>query len=578
MYRLIGVLVIWLALTGVAAAQCSQATPSACPVPAMGGAYLGGPLTSVTGLGSLAGTWGGTPTWSGLQTFSGGATFSAAGTGLTVTNGFVINGSITRTNSTAVSATNLNPWLYGQSYYYGTYTSGLSAAINAVQTNDAISSASGNIYGFQSLLQEVTGWTGPRIALDGELIIQNSTTYCGTLICTFYVASEGDIIANANVGGTSSSNLVGNATGGAFSSTINTGASYYAGQSGVTVGTGITGTGSAGINVILSLFDYSTVQAYQQSSAITIAESAATASAVGLNYGISFGYIAGRWPFTSSSTMIGAVPLGLSQSQGTLPIIANYGIDFRQVDYATSAFASPGIAIDGSGEFTSIAANGVISRTSAGIKIDIPNLLVTACAIGGNIGAAYVVNDIVREPNSGTLCQITSVNGGGNVTGITLAQPGATVTSNPTNQAVTGGTGNQLLTVNLTTATRNTLALNPSGGNVVVNGNANTGANNTFAIDNSGSASTTGTVSRIQATLSAGTNQFIVMNVFGGASPGSIIQSGSGNTAGLQIQSVSGAINLIPATALQINGTAGVTCSGAPTGAFASINGIVTHC
>jgi hypothetical protein len=122
------------------------------------------------------------------------------------------------------------------------------------------------------------------------------------------------------------------------------------------------------------------------------------------------------------------------------------------------------------------------------------------------------------------------------------------------------------------------LSINPSGGAVSVNGNANTGGQNSFSVYNSGTLSNAGTVATMQTYLSASVNTFFAMNSFGGASPTSQLSSGSGNTGGIVIQSLAGPINFAPTTTLQINGAAGVTCAGAPTGAFASTNGIVTHC
>ena len=80
MTRIIIALMTWLALTGAAMAQCSSTNPAACGTPSIGGAYVGGPLTSVLNLGSLAGTWGGSPTFSGAPVISGGNTVATGST------------------------------------------------------------------------------------------------------------------------------------------------------------------------------------------------------------------------------------------------------------------------------------------------------------------------------------------------------------------------------------------------------------------------------------------------------------------------------------------------------------------
>jgi hypothetical protein len=84
-----------------------------------------------------------------------------------------------------------------------------------------------------------------------------------------------------------------------------------------------------------------------------------------------------------------------------------------------------------------------------------------------------------------------------------------------------------------------------------------------------------------QSVFSAGTGTsgaYILMGNTDGATPLGTLSSGVGDTGGLNVFTASGPLNLNPTGAVQVNGLAAVSCSGAPTGSFSVVKGIVTHC
>lgn len=91
---------------------------------------------------------------------------------------------------------------------------------------------------------------------------------------------------------------------------------------------------------------------------------------VGWNYGIAFGRQDAQWPIASGGTMIGSV----APASGSR--IAAYGVDLRNITFSGGAFASPGFAVDGSGNVAGISlstagASGAVyinSRSGSGTQ------------------------------------------------------------------------------------------------------------------------------------------------------------------------------------------------------------------
>ena len=89
-----------------------------------------------------------------------------------------------------------------------------------------------------------------------------------------------------------------------------------------------------------------------------LAFTADTTTTAKWTYGAVFGWPAGLWPFDTGSTLIGATGAG--------PRNANYGVDFSNVTFSTSAFKSTGFNVNGSGAATvaSLTSTGAISGTT----------------------------------------------------------------------------------------------------------------------------------------------------------------------------------------------------------------------
>ncbi len=64
--------------------------------------------------------------------------------------------------------------------------------------------------------------------------------------------------------------------------------------------------------------------------------------------GLSFGLTSGEWPFTTTSTLIGSQRVLYTADAGRPT--ANYGIDFSDITFSTSAFASVGFSVDPDGD------------------------------------------------------------------------------------------------------------------------------------------------------------------------------------------------------------------------------------
>lgn len=98
--------------------------------------------------------------------------------------------------------------------------------------------------------------------------------------------------------------------------------------------------------------------------------------------GISFGVTWGQWPFDSTSTLIGAQRV-LYPDAGSPP--ANYGIDFRDITFATKAFASSGFSVgpDGAVVAKSFTPGSVPTITgSRGANAALASLLTNLAALG----------------------------------------------------------------------------------------------------------------------------------------------------------------------------------------------------
>lgn len=143
--------------------------------------------------------------------------------------------------------------------------------------------------------------------------------------------------------------------GACFNTYLGSGATYYRGISGLEIDTGCE-AGSSVLskkNLFLVRSDLDAVGGDAVDAFIQFTGGAG-ATAPPLN-GLLFGDPVGSWPFTAAASIIEAKKRGQDMSSVTSPeatINANWGIDFRQVTFASGFIASNGFSVDGSGRVT----------------------------------------------------------------------------------------------------------------------------------------------------------------------------------------------------------------------------------
>lgn len=214
-----------------------------------------------------------------------------------------------------------------------------------------------------------------------------------------------------------------------------------------------------------------------------------TDSSPGMSIGIQFGAALQGFPVSSTGTMVGSVPETAWKGNGrTAHFIAPQcfaGVDFQKVNFTLGSgfsFRSSGYSVDGTGQIRF--ANALLGTVSGGVKLDVPNQIVTAASVsagGGGGGSGtndYYVGDILFDAYGGQY-QVATVSSGAVAT-VSILSPGvnSSAPSNPI--SVTGGSGISC-TLNLTWAASSTLQLNPSGGAVQLGSGAFT-ANGTTSI------------------------------------------------------------------------------------------------
>jgi hypothetical protein len=275
---------------------------------------------------------------------------------------------------------------------------------------------------------DATSTTGSRTAIHGLMGLVTPTSNNGSN--AFYVSVEGDSSATVPDGGTPG-NYKGVLNGAFFSSSLTTNATNWVNEYGVEVNVGADASSSArfktGIAIELSPHDATRGLSYD--TALSIIGSAGTSS-TGWGNGISFGGPDHRWAFASDSNLIVATPNSLNDI--ATPLLANSGINFGKVLFSSSSLQLPGFIVGPTGN-TSIA-NALISATSSGISIDIPDQIVTSAAISA-AGSGCTVADLLYFGTQG-IATVTSIGGSGNVTGISLSVPD-TSSSPPANPVTT---------------------------------------------------------------------------------------------------------------------------------------------
>jgi hypothetical protein len=372
---------------------------------------------------------------------------------------------LTNTNFTTAIASD---WFYANAPMVGSTTEN-NTAFNSIIINDSVSSTAPTtplIAAFKVLDQSaLTTLRGSRIAIYGVMRIPATTANNGANPSAFYVAVQGDASASVADGGTAG-NAIGAIDGAFFGATLSGTATNYASLYGVELSTGISAGCSAQFRAGLSIEEAGgTTQrafgGYGGDNAIQILNGGGSQAGYGI--GLAFGHAAHPAAFKSDSAYIASVPITANNNFG--PLLADVGLRFWQTLFTTNAMELPGLTIGPTGNVA--LANATLARTATGVALDVPNVVVTGGTIAA-AGTAYTANDLVYEATSKSMFLVSSVDGSGHITGLSLRVGGALATAPGGPLALTGGSGDHLATVTLTTAANKTLSLNPSGGALVL--------------------------------------------------------------------------------------------------------------
>ena len=322
-----------------------------------------------------------------------GSSFSYSGSSPSPTNTFLYDvGSVygTPTNTNGATSLNYISENEGMTLNSGTWLEGLRVNLNS---------------GGPSMTQGRVGITGQF-----QLTAPPSPSDPGS----DYVGVSGSAIGEANAGGTDTTFF--DSKGGLFGSNSYarlTSAGTFWGlldfeEFDVQAPTGSSVATKWGISIVQT--DGDTVQGTYDDAAIEIGnQDTATA---GWKDGLLFGAAAGRWPFTASSTLIGAEARVLGPATGS-PIALN-GVDFRAVAFQPGgyAFASNGFTVNLSGNITSadLIATGTLAVTGTsyfagniGIGTTSPYALLSLAGTSNGTKPLFVISTSTANATSTAL-------------------------------------------------------------------------------------------------------------------------------------------------------------------------------
>lgn len=245
-------------------------------------------------------------------------------------------------------------------------------------------------------------WTGGRVAIHGYVAITGSPASTPGSGLT---GIQGNALVNANLGGATGAyaNYKGTVFGG-NSQVIAQGSATFislinAHEFDVECQTGCSVAEKHGITIVQTAND--AVAATYDDSAVEIANQ--DAASVNWTYGVSFGAYAHKWPFSTSSTLIGAQ----TRSVGSPVVapVANYGIDFSNITFSTAQIKGSNWLLDPSG-------NMFVGRTTVLTIGDVASFFKANNGIGGitidnnNAGTAAFTVINIGNGNATTEAQI----------------------------------------------------------------------------------------------------------------------------------------------------------------------------
>lgn len=343
----------------------------------------------------------------------------------------------------------LSPLFLVSGNAFGTITSAVSTSvIRAMNVNldtiDATGAQGGGLAHNYFGGTISSGAKGGRDGLKSYLLHAGPST-AGT---AFYVSLAGFADSTGSAGGGVGTKM-GNLFGANFSSLLKTGSGLYWAQAvGTEVNVG-TQTGTEVLDKVgLQIVQWGTDAApASRTEAGLVFAAQISGQVTGWKKGITFGVNHGSWPMHPSGSLI-----ALGEQNPSLParyplVVAN-GVDFASVPakFTGVAFASPGFAVDGTGQVT--VGSNTLAWSADGLKLSAVGRrgVVTAVAAGGT---AYRATDIVRDDHGGVY-EVATVSGGAITALTTIKAPTIAAGAAPSNpRALAGGMGAGA-TINLT--------------------------------------------------------------------------------------------------------------------------------
>ena len=119
---------------GAFAQVCGPTSPQYCGNPGVSGLYVGGAVGSVNGLGSLTGTWGGTPVWTGFHNFPAGASIVGGNLGGTFTGAPTFSGTPTFSGAVTLNGGGTLNGTFSGTGNVGTLTATANSVTNSLAT------------------------------------------------------------------------------------------------------------------------------------------------------------------------------------------------------------------------------------------------------------------------------------------------------------------------------------------------------------------------------------------------------------------------------------------------------------
>lgn len=365
---------------------------------------------------------------------NGGTTWSS-GTAVEGTANFISTGAVSGT----VSASGI-----GSANYIGISTTNVDASSSSLNT-------------FQGLhVAQNFGGTSMKGGIHGLLVQVAQTAATANSNGSTYTSGNFWMDASFNDGG--SGLALGQTAGQLYSinpkTVLHTGATNWSGVFGGEINFGIQTGASAGTKIGLQIVNLSddAVAGSLEDASLRIGSQN---GAIGVQKGINFGGVSAWFPISSTGSIIATTTQvaygGTGRSAVFRPPQVFAGVDFLPINFSLGsgfAFRSPAFSVDGTGQIVS--ANATLATTATGVKLDIPNQIVTAVAVSsagsasGNGVGSYFPGDILIGPSAGQFQVVTTkviaatvANGGTGGTNGTQTVTGTTGTGTPFQASVT---------------------------------------------------------------------------------------------------------------------------------------------